>query len=77
MEEYYFLFSLAFLYVIFGTVQDLKNRELSNWLNFSLVAFAFAYRIFYASAFDNWEFLWFGFLGFLIGCLQLLIFIYL
>ena len=48
MEEYYFLFGLAFLWTIFATIQDLRYREVANWLNFSLITFALAYRAFYS-----------------------------
>jgi len=65
MEEYYFLFVLAFVWMIFAVVQDLKTREVANWLNFSLIGFALAYRAFYSSFTGEWMFLGFGFLGFL------------
>jgi len=64
MEEYYFLFVLAFIWIVFANIQDLRKTEVSNWLNFSLIAFALAYRAFYAVAFDNLQFLGFGLLGF-------------
>ena len=65
MEEYYFLFALAIVWMIFAVVQDLKTREVANWLNFSLIGFALAYRAFYSSFTGEWMFLGFGFLGFL------------
>ena len=64
MEEYYFLFLIAFVYTIFAAVQDLKEREVANWLNFSLIAFALAYRAIYSSYTGNYSFLLFGVLGF-------------
>ena len=60
MQEYYFLFSLAFVWVTFAVVQDLRSREISNWLNFSLIAFALAYRLFYSISFSNYEFFLYG-----------------
>jgi len=65
MEEYYFLFALAIVWMIFAVVQDFKTREVANWLNFSLIGFALAYRAFYSSFTGEWMFLGFGFLGFL------------
>lgn len=44
MESYYFLFGLASVYTIFASIQDLRKREVANWLNFSLVAIALFYR---------------------------------
>jgi len=64
MEEYYFLFFVALLWIIFATVQDLKTREVSNWLSFSLIAIALAYRAFYSAFINDWEFFAFGLLGF-------------
>src|SRR3989344_3500761 len=66
MEEYYFLFVLAFIFVLFAAVQDLKKREVANWLNFSLLGFALAYRAFYAVYQNDWNFLAFGLVGFFI-----------
>lgn len=62
-ERYYFLFGLALVWIIFGTIVDFKKREVPNWINFSLLAFALAYRAFYATATrDLWFFL-FGVIG--------------
>jgi Flp pilus assembly protein protease CpaA len=47
MEEYIFLFALGLVWSIFAVVQDLRTREVANWLNFSLITFAIAYRAFY------------------------------
>jgi len=66
MQEYYFLFALALIWTVFATVQDLRTREVANWLNFSLIAFALAYRAFYSIATQNYNFLIFGLLGFAI-----------
>jgi len=66
MKEYYFLFALAFLFTLFASIQDLKKREVANWLNFSFIAFALAYRAFYSLATKNLQFFLFGVLGFAI-----------
>ena len=65
IERYWFLFGLALVWLLFATVYDLKKREVPNWLNFSFIAFALAYRAFYSAYFYNWMFLVFGLLGFL------------
>jgi len=64
MEEYYFLFSLAFVYSLIASVQDLKTREVANWVNFSFAAFALVYRVFYALFFNDFKFFFLGLLGF-------------
>ncbi len=63
LEMYGVLFLIAFLFVIFAVFQDIKKREISNWLNFSLVAFALAYRAFY-SVYNDWNFFFHGLVGF-------------
>ncbi len=64
MEQYYFLFGIGLLWSIFAVVQDLKTREVSNWLNFSLIGFALAYRAFYSLFSSDYLFLISGLLGF-------------
>ncbi|MCX8158926.1 MAG: A24 family peptidase [Candidatus Pacearchaeota archaeon] len=64
VEKYYFLFGLALLYSIFAVVQDLKKEEIANWLNYSLICFAFIYRVFYALSFKDKMFLIYGLMGF-------------
>lgn len=64
MEEYYFLFAVALLWTLFAVVQDLRKREVANWLNFSLIAIALGYRGFYAAYTGNLWFFLFGLIGF-------------
>src|SRR3989344_8574548 len=66
MQEYYFLFGLAFLWTLFAVIQDLRKREVANWLNFSFLAIAIAYRAFYAVVFDNPLFFYYGIFGLII-----------
>lgn len=42
-----FLIVLALIWIIFASIQDLRSREISNWLNFSLIIFALGFRFFY------------------------------
>jgi Flp pilus assembly protein protease CpaA len=63
MQEYYFLFALTFIYTLFATIQDLKSREVANWLNFSFIAFALAYRAFYSISTSNSQFFLLGISG--------------
>lgn len=66
MQEHLPLFILALVWIIFATIQDLKMREVANWLNFSLIAFALAYRLFYAASTNNINFFLFGLFGLII-----------
>ena len=43
-----FLIVLGLIWIIFAVVQDLKKREIANWLNFSLAIFALSFRFFYS-----------------------------
>ena len=64
MFEIIFLILLALIWIIFAVVQDLKTREVANWLNFSLIIFALGFRFFY-SLFSNqgFEFFYQGLIG--------------
>ena len=64
MEEYYFLFGLALVWTVFAVVQDIRTREVSNWLNFSFIAVALAYRAFYSLGMGAGKFFVFGLIGF-------------
>ncbi len=48
MIEVAILFVLAFLWVLFAAISDVKTKEIPNWLNFSLVIFALAFRYLYS-----------------------------
>lgn len=63
MFEIIFLCFLALIWIIFATVQDLKTREVSNWLNFSLIIFALGFRFFYSLFSSEWNFLFQGLIG--------------
>lgn len=47
MMEVIFLSILAVAWITFAVVQDLKKREIANWLSFSLIIFALGFRFFY------------------------------
>ena len=43
-----FLICLAGIWLAFATACDFRKREIPDWLSFSLIAFALAYRAFYS-----------------------------
>ena len=47
MFEVIFLFVLALVFIAFAVLQDLKSREIANWLNWSLIIFALGFRFFW------------------------------
>jgi len=48
MIEVIFLWVLALIWIIFASIQDLRTREVSNWIGGSLVIFALGFRFFYS-----------------------------
>lgn len=63
MIEYYFLFLVGLLAVLFAVVQDLRTREIANWVTFSLIAFVLAYRLFYSIHTGDFLFFVYGLCG--------------
>ena len=64
MNEVIFLFVLGLLWIIFAVVQDIRKREIANWLNYSLVIFALGFRFFWGLFLGDWNFLLQGLIGF-------------
>lgn len=64
MFEVIFLFVLGIIWIVFATIQDIKKREIANWLCFSLAIFALGFRFFYSlfSA-GNFNFFYEGLIG--------------
>jgi Flp pilus assembly protein protease CpaA len=61
--EYLFLFLLGGMWIVFAVVQDLRTREISNWLTFSLIGIVLAYRAFYSLESGDLDFFLFGVFG--------------
>ncbi len=63
--EVIFLFVLGLVWILFAVFEDLKTREIANWLNFSLIIFALGFRFFF-SLFEGGDFQFFyqGIIGF-------------
>lgn len=64
MNEYFFLYFLAIVWLVFATVYDFKRKEIPNWLTFSLMIFALAYRFFYSVLHADILFFLYGLFGF-------------
>ena len=61
--EIVFLIVLTFVWVAFATFQDLRTREIANWLNFSLIIFALGFRFFYSLFSESFGFFYQGLIG--------------
>ena len=48
MLEVIFLFALAIIFIAFASIQDIKSREVANWISFSMIIFALGFRFFYS-----------------------------
>ncbi|MEK6875184.1 MAG: prepilin peptidase [Nanoarchaeota archaeon] len=48
MDEVIFLFLIALIWIVIASIQDLKKREVDNWVSFSLIIFALGFRFFYS-----------------------------
>lgn len=64
MYEVIFLLVLAFVHIMFAVMQDIKTREICNWISFSLIIFALGFRFLY-SLFegDGFVFFYMGLIG--------------
>lgn len=63
MIEVIFLICLGLIWIIFATIQDLKMKEVANWLNFSLILFALGFRFFYSLFENDFHFFYQGIIG--------------
>ena len=63
MYETIFLIIIALIWIIFASIQDLRKREVANWLNFSLIIFALGFRFFYSFFLENFNFFYQGLIG--------------
>lgn len=64
MIELIFLVVLAAVFTAFAVANDVKERIVPNWLNFSLIIFALGFRFFYSLFNENFQFFYHGLMGF-------------
>lgn len=58
-----FLLAVGLIWIVLSIVQDFRTREVANWLNFSLIIFALAFRLFYSVFSSDYKFFIFGLFG--------------
>lgn len=63
MYELIFLICLALIWITFAVIQDVRKREIANWLNFSLIIFAIGFRFFYSLFSEDFSFFYQGAIG--------------
>ena len=59
----YYLLIISLVWVLFASIQDIRKREVANWLNFSLLGFALIFRFGQSWFSGNWDYLFFGLVG--------------
>ena len=64
MIEIIFLIAISLAWISFAVANDLKERIVPDWLNFSLVIFLLGFRFFYSLFLGNFDFFYQGLLGF-------------
>lgn len=62
--EEMFLYALALVWITFATIEDVRKREVANWLNFSLVIFALGFRFFFSWFNGDFNFFYQGLVGY-------------
>ncbi len=60
------LFSIAFAFLIFASITDIKRREVPNWLCFSLIAIAFSIRILASVLTSQFSYLFYAIIAFIL-----------
>ena len=65
MFMWIFLFSIALLWILFATIQDVRTREVANWITFSLLSIGFVSRILFSIS-NGLEMVYFGLMSTLI-----------
>jgi len=64
MIEIAFLSALTLIWICFAVIQDIRTKEIANWLNFSLIIFALGFRFFYSLfTLNNFSFFYQGLIG--------------
>lgn len=48
MNSEMILFFFGIVWILFAAIEDIKHREIANWLNYSLIIFALGFRFFYS-----------------------------
>jgi len=58
-----FLISLALVWMIFASVEDLRKREVEDWVSYSLIIFAVGIRFFYSLFYGDYSVFYSGLIG--------------
>lgn len=56
--------SIAFLYLLAGSISDIKTREVPDWSNYGLIAVGFASNLIFSLALSDWSYFLNSIIGF-------------
>ncbi|MBD3164313.1 hypothetical protein GF323_03870 [Candidatus Woesearchaeota archaeon] len=56
--------SIAFFYLLAGSVSDIKTREVADWANYGLISLAIAANLIFSIYFRDWDYILNSLLGF-------------
>lgn len=57
------LICLAFVWIIFASIEDIKKREVEDWVSYSLIIFALGFRFFYSLFYNDYSVFYMGLIG--------------
>lgn len=57
------LIILFLIWAIFASIEDLKKREVEDWLSYSLIVFALGFRFFYSLFYEDFSVFYYGVFG--------------
>lgn len=61
-----FLLVIGLIWIFIASIQDIRKREVYNWLSFSLITIALVFRILYSIINNDFNFLLYGVIGLVI-----------
>jgi Flp pilus assembly protein protease CpaA len=69
-------FIIAIIFIIIGSITDMRTREVPDWLNYAFIFTAFAANLIYSVILNNYSFVLNSLVGFVFGFLLALILFY-
>ncbi|MCK5283400.1 MAG: prepilin peptidase [Nanoarchaeota archaeon] len=76
MIELIITHSIAFFYLLTGSISDIKTREVADWSNYGLIAIGIASNLIFSLVSNNWNFILNSLMGFGVFLLLALIMFY-
>lgn len=55
---------IGLIALLIASISDMKTREVPDWISYGLIFTGFTLRILYSVMYNEWNYLWYGILGF-------------